>query len=225
MQPSPPAANQPSNPTSTRPDTRFRRLREKGSRDFELACRIIDEARICHVGFSLEGQPYVLPMAMARDGNELLIHGSIASRLMKSLDAGLPCCVTITHLDGLVLARSAFNSSMHYRSVMIFGVAKAVTEFTAKQRGLDLLTEHLLPGRMADIRPSTRKEINATMLLSLPLETFTVKVGNKPPDDPAKDLESTAWAGVVPLQLKAGKPVPAPDLAEGIALPGYLRKL
>jgi nitroimidazol reductase NimA-like FMN-containing flavoprotein (pyridoxamine 5'-phosphate oxidase superfamily) len=210
---------------SSPPDTRFRRLREKGSRDFKLACDIIDAAKICHVGFAVDGQPYVLPMAMARDGKTLLIHGSIASRLMKSLDAGLPCCLTITHLDGLVLARSAFNSSMHYRSVMIFGVARAVTELADKERGLNLLTEHLLPGRLADIRPSTRKEINATMLLSLPLETLTVKIGNGPPDDPAKDLESRAWAGVVPLQLKAGKPVPAPDLAEGIPVPAYVRKL
>jgi nitroimidazol reductase NimA-like FMN-containing flavoprotein (pyridoxamine 5'-phosphate oxidase superfamily) len=210
---------------SNQPDTRFRRLREKGSRDFDLACSIIDEARMCHVGFAKDGHPYVLPMAMARDGKSLLMHGSIASRLMQSLESGLPCCVTITHLDGLVLARSAFNSSMHYRSVMIFGVAKPVTEFADKQRGLDLLTDHLLPGRRADIRPSTRKEINATMLLSLPLDTFTVKVGNKPPDDPEKDLESHAWAGVLPLQLKAGKPVAAPDLKPGIEVPAYVRRL
>jgi len=210
---------------TTAPDTRFRRLREKGSKDLQLACEIIDEAKVCHVGFSVDEQPYVLPMAMARDGHHLLLHGSIASRLMKSLDSGLRCCVTITHIDGLVLARSAFNSSMHYRSVMIFGVAKAVTEFEQKERGLNLLTDHLLPGRMADIRPSTRKEINATMLLSLPLATFTVKVSKAPPDDPARDLESHAWAGVLPLQLKAGKPVAAPDLAEGIPLPAYVRKL
>lgn len=210
---------------SSAPDTRFRRLREKGSRDFQVACDIIDEAKVCHVGFSVDNQPYVLPMAMARDGEELLLHGSVASRLMKTLDAGLSCCVTITHLDGLVLARSAFNSSVHYRSVMIFGVAKAVTDYSLKERGLDLLTDHLLPGRRADIRPSTRKEINATMLLSLPIKIFTVKVGNGPPDDPAKDLQSPAWAGVVPLTLKAGKPVSAPDLADGIAIPAYVRKL
>jgi uncharacterized protein len=210
---------------TTAPDTRFRRLREKGSKDFKLACSIIDDAKVCHVGFSADNQPYVLPMAMARDDDHLLLHGSIASRLMKSLDSGLRCCVTITHVDGLVLARSAFNSSIHYRSVMIFGVAKAVTDYSLKERGLDLLTDHLLPGRRADIRPSTRKEINATMLLSLPLKTFTVKVGNAPPDDPAKDLQSPAWAGVVPLTLKAGKPVAAPNLADGIAMPAYVRKL
>jgi nitroimidazol reductase NimA-like FMN-containing flavoprotein (pyridoxamine 5'-phosphate oxidase superfamily) len=210
---------------SNTPDTRFRRLRQKGSKDFKLACEIIDAAKVCHVGFSADDQPYVLPMAMARDGDQLLLHGSIASRLMKNLDSGIRCCVTITLLDGLVLARSAFNSSMHYRSVMIFGIAKSLTSYEQKEHGLNLLTEHLLPGRMADIRPSSRKEVNATMLLSLPLETFTVKVSKAPPDDPAKDLESAAWAGVVPLQLKAGKPIAAPDLAEGIALPAYVRKL
>ena len=210
---------------STQPDTRFRRLREKGSKDFALACEIIDAAKICHVGITVDEQPYVLPMAMARDGEHLLLHGSIASRLMKSLDSGINCCVTVTHLDGLVLARSAFNSSMHYRSVMIFGVATAVTEYADKEHGLNLLTEHLLPGRMTDIRPSTRKEINATMFLKLPLTTFTVKVSNAPPDDPQKDLESNVWAGVVPLRLKAGKPVDAPDLANGITLPAYVRRL
>ena len=210
---------------STQPDTRFRRLREKGSKDFALACEIIDAAKICHVGITVDEQPYVLPMAMARDGEHLLLHGSIASRLMKSLDSGINCCVTVTHLDGLVLARSAFNSSMHYRSVMIFGVATAVTEYADKEHGLNLLTEHLLPGRMTDIRPSTRKEINATMFLKLPLTTFTVKVSNAPPDDPQKDLESNVWAGVVPLRLKAGKPVDAPDLANGITLPAYVRRM
>jgi nitroimidazol reductase NimA-like FMN-containing flavoprotein (pyridoxamine 5'-phosphate oxidase superfamily) len=210
---------------SHQPDTRFRRLREKGSKDFALACEIIDAAKICHVGITVDGQPYVVPMAMARDGEHLLLHGSIASRLMKSLDSGINCCVTVTHLDGLVLARSAFNSSMHYRSVMIFGVATAVTEYADKEHGLNLLTEHLLPGRMADIRPSTRKEINATMFLKLPLTTFTVKVSEAPPDDPQKDLESNAWAGVVPLQLKAGKPVDAPDLAAGITVPANVRRL
>lgn len=210
---------------STQPDTRFRRLREKGSKDLTLACEIIDAAKICHVGITVDSQPYVLPMAMARDGEHLLLHGSIASRLMKNLHSGIACCVTVTHLDGLVLARSAFNSSMHYRSVMVFGVATAVTGFADKEHGLNLLTEHLLPGRMADIRPSTRKEINATIFLKLPLKSFTVKVSKAPPDDPQKDLGSAAWAGVVPLQLKAGKPVDAPDLAEGITLPAYVRRL
>ncbi|MGH8035577.1 MAG: pyridoxamine 5'-phosphate oxidase family protein, partial [Lysobacterales bacterium] len=149
----------------TKPDMQFRRLRKKGSRDFTLACKIIDSAWIGHVGFILEQQPYVVPMAVARDGAQLLLHGSVASRLMTSLAAGLTCCVTVTHLDGLVLARSAFNSSMNYRSLMVFGNAMAIVDPTAKVRGLDILTEHLAPGRLAEVRSATRKELNATTLL------------------------------------------------------------
>jgi len=210
---------------STKADTRLRRLPEQGSRDLELACRIIDEARICHVGFTLQGQPYVVPMAHARDGRHLLLHGSVASRLVKSLAGGLPCCVTITHLDGLVLARSAFHSSMNYRSVMVFGTAQAVTDADEKSRGLDALTDHLLPGRRAELRESTRKELNATTLLALPIEQFSVKTRSGPPDDPAGDREAPVWAGVVPLTLQAGKPEPAPDLPEGIRAPRYLGRL
>jgi len=203
-------------------DTQFRRLREKGSRDFALACKIIDAARICHVGFTLDQQPYVVPMALARDGAQILLHGSVASRLMKSLAGGLPCCVTVTLLDGLVLARSAFNSSMNYRCVMIFGQATAVTAINDKIRGLELLTGHLMPGRLEELRPSTRKELNATMLLSLPLDSYTVKVSDSPPDDPAKDLTAPVWAGTLPLQMKAGKPIAAPDLTSAVPPPAYL---
>lgn len=204
-------------------DTRLRRLPEQGSKDFDLACSIIDDARICHVGFTLEDQPYVIPMALARDGKQLLIHGSVASRLMKSLADGLPCCVTVTHLDGLVLARSAFHSSMNYRSVMVFGTATTVTDADEKIHGLDTLTEHLLPGRLAELRPSTRKELNATTLLSLPMERFSVKTRSGPPDDPAAETRVPVWAGVVPLKMTAGKPEPAPDMPEGIDLPDYLQ--
>lgn len=209
---------------STGPDMRFRRLRKKGSRDFELACGIIDAARICHVGFSLGQQPYVLPMAHARDDESLLLHGSIASRLMKNLADGLKCCVTVTHLDGLVVARSAFNSSMNYRSVMIFGQATAITGIDDKKRALDILTEHLIPGRLSEIRASTRKELNATTVLSLPIREFTVKVSNAPPDDAAADLDAPVWAGVIPFTLMAGTPQAAPDMKLQIPLPAYLAK-
>lgn len=206
-------------------DTRLRRLPEQGSKDFHLACTIIDEARICHVGFVLEEQPYVVPMALARDGKNLLLHGSVASRLMKSLSAGLPCCVTITHLDGLVLARSAFHSSMNYRTAMVFGSATAVTDHEQKVRGLNVLTEHLLPGRLAELRASTRKELNATTLLSLPIERFSLKTRNGPPDDPKNETQVPIWAGVIPLSLQAGKPEAAPDMPEGIARPWYLKSI
>jgi len=203
-------------------DTRLRRLPEQGSKDLQLACDIIDDARICHVGFTLNQQPYVVPMSLGRDGDQVLLHGSVVSRLMKNLANGLPCCVTITHLDGLVLARSAFNSSMNYRSLMVFGTARPILDEEEKKRGFDDLVEHLLPGRLADLRESTRKELNATTLLALPLETFSIKTSNGPPDDAKRDVDTPIWAGVIPLELKAGEPEPAPDMVADIPLPAYL---
>ena len=205
-------------------DTRLRRLPERGSQDLQLACDIIDEARICHVGFTLDEQPYVVPMSLGRDGEHILLHGSVVSRLMKNLADGLPCCVTITHLDGLVLARSAFNSSMNYRSLMVFGTARLISDEEEKKRGFDTLVEHLLPGRLADLRESTRKELNATTLLALPLETFSIKSSNGPPDDARRDVDTPIWAGVIPFELTAGEPEPAPDMVADIPLPGYLKQ-
>ena len=207
------------------PDTRMKRLPERGGKEFDLACEIIDAAKICHVGFSLDGHPYVVPMACARNGNELLLHGSVVSRLMQSLGEGLSCCVTVTHLDGLVLARSAFHSSMNYRSVMVFGQARLVEDDEERRRGFDALVERLLPGRLADLRESTRKELNATALLALPIETFTTKVRTGPPDDLASDVEAPIWAGVVPLSTVAGDPINAPDMVHDITPPKYLKNL
>ena len=204
-------------------DTRLRRLPERGSTDFNLACAIIDEAKICHVGFTLEGQPYVIPMALGRDGKNLLLHGSAVSRLMKNLADGLPCCVTVTHLDGMVLARSAFHSSMNYRSLMVFGNAVEITKPEVKTRGLDVLVDHLVPGRVAELRPSTRKELNATSLLGLPIETFSIKTRSGPPNDAASDLGAAAWAGVIPTSLQAGEPIDAPDLEVVATAPRLFR--
>lgn len=208
---------------TTTADTRLRRLPERGSHDFDLACAIIDAARVCHVGFSIDGQPYVVPMALGRRGSDLLIHGSVVSRLLTSLADGLPCCVTVTHLDGLVLARSSFHSSMNYRSVMVFGNAVAIENIDEKSAALNTLVEHLAPGRLADLRASTRKELNATTILKLPVENFSIKSRNAPPDEPANDAKIPIWAGVIPLALTEGTPEPAPDMAEGIDLPNYLR--
>jgi nitroimidazol reductase NimA-like FMN-containing flavoprotein (pyridoxamine 5'-phosphate oxidase superfamily) len=205
-------------------DTQLKRLPERGSQDFELACSIIDEAKICHVGFSVEGQPYVIPMALGRSGKQLLLHGSVVSRLLKNLADGAPCCVTITHLDGLVLARSAFHSSMNYRSVMVFGSARLVDDPEEKKQSLDILVEHLAPGRLAELRASTRKELNATSLLSLPIETFSIKSRNGPPGDASSDISTPVWAGVIPLQLTQGTPVTAPDMVHEISPPEYLRQ-
>jgi len=203
-------------------DTKFKREAIRGSHDFELACQVLDAGKVCHVGFSLDEQPYVLPMSYGRLDDKLLLHGSIASRMMKNLANGLPCCVTVTHYDGLVYARSTFNSSMNYRSVMIFGNARLVTDPDEKRTGIQALVDHLMPGRRADLRKSTPKELNATSLLVLPIETFSVKVRTGPPEDSKRDLDAHVWAGVVPLKLTAGEPVDAPDLLPGIQRPRYL---
>ena len=211
--------------TDSRPvaDTKLKRLPERGSKDFDLACELIDEARICHVGFTLDNQPYVVPMALGRKGSDLLIHGSVVSRLITNLADGLPCCVTITHLDGLVLARSSFHSSMNYRSVLVFGNAQVIDDPDEKLAAFDALVEHLAPGRTADLRPSKRKEVNATTMLKLPIETFSIKQRKGPPSDASYDIDLPVWAGVIPITLNDGDPIDAPDMAEGIKVPDYLR--
>jgi nitroimidazol reductase NimA-like FMN-containing flavoprotein (pyridoxamine 5'-phosphate oxidase superfamily) len=203
-------------------DTKFKREAKRGSHDFKLACDMLDAGKICHVGFTLDDQPYVVPMAYARLDDQLLIHGSVASRLVKNLATGLRCCVTVTHFDGLVYARSTFNSSMNYRSVMIFGVAKPITDADEKRHSVQALVDHLMPGRRADLRKSTIKELNATSLLALPIETFSTKCRTGPPSDTKSDLDAQVWAGVVPLELTAGEPADAPDLPAGITRPDYL---
>jgi len=205
-----------------KPDITFKREPKRGSHDFKLACEVLDAGKVCHVGISLDGQPYVLPMAYARMDRQLLIHGSVASRLIYNLESGLRCCVTVTHFDGLVYARSTFNSSMNYRSVMVFGVAQPISDIDEKRRCIQALVDHLMPGRRADLRKSTVKELNATGLLALPIETFSVKIRTGPPKDAKTDLEAPIWAGVVPLQLCKGEPVDAPDLLPGVARPDYL---
>jgi nitroimidazol reductase NimA-like FMN-containing flavoprotein (pyridoxamine 5'-phosphate oxidase superfamily) len=205
-----------------KPDIKFKREPKRGSHDFELACEVLDAGKVCHVGITIEGQPYVLPMAYARMGRQLLIHGSVASRLIYNLESGLRCCVTVTHFDGLVYARSTFNSSMNYRSVMVFGVARAISDIDEKRRCIQALVDHLMPGRRSDLRKSTSKELNATGLLALPIEAFSVKVRSGPPKDAKTDLEAPIWAGVVPLELRKGEPVDAPDILPGVARPDYL---
>lgn len=203
-------------------DTKFKREAKRGSHDFKLACDMLDAGKICHVGFTLEEQPYVVPMAYARMGDQLLLHGSIASRLVKNLAAGLRCCVTVTHFDGLVYARSTFNSSMNYRSVMVFGVARPITDPDEKRSGIQALVDHLMPGRRSDLRKSTVKELNATSLLSLPIETFSTKCRMGPPSDSKSDMDTPIWAGVVPMTLTTGEPVDAPDILPGVVRPDYL---
>jgi nitroimidazol reductase NimA-like FMN-containing flavoprotein (pyridoxamine 5'-phosphate oxidase superfamily) len=203
-------------------DTKFKREPKRGSHDFKLACEVLDAGKVCHVGFVIDEQPYVVPMAYARMDKRLLIHGSVASRLIRNLESGLRCCVTVTHFDGLVYARSTFNSSMNYRSVMVFGVARPIDDSEEKRRCIQTLVDHLMPGRRSELRKSTVKELNATSLLALPIETFSTKCRTGPPADAKPDLAAPVWAGVVPLELRKGEPVDAPDLLPGVKRPDYL---
>ena len=168
-----------------------------------------------------DGRPYVVPVGYARDGERVLFHGSTASRLFRSLSAGAHTCLTVTLYDGLVLARSTFESSMHYRCAMVLGRAAPVDD-SAKLQALQAITEHLMPGRWVDARHPNRKELAATLVLELPLTEWSVKVSDGPPDDAIEDLSRDVWAGVVPVRETYGAPQPAPDLRPGTPLPDYV---
>ncbi|MEM7049280.1 MAG: pyridoxamine 5'-phosphate oxidase family protein [Acidobacteriota bacterium] len=203
--------------------TKVRRARERGAYDRESVHSILDEGMVCHVGFVSDGQPYVIPTAYARRGDEVLIHGSIISRMMRRLQEGVDACLTVTLLDGLVLARSTFHHSMNYRSVVILGRMYKVEGDQAKLDALDALVEHLVPGRSRDARLPSPKELAATDVLTLPIDEASAKVRSGPPDDPKGDMALDYWAGVVPLARGFGEPEPDPVLREGIALPDYLK--
>lgn len=204
--------------------TRVRRLSDKAVTDREVLYRVLDAGLAGHVAVTDDqGRPYVLPVAYARDGDRVLIHGSTGSRLFRSLADGAPTCLTVTLLDGLVVARSAFESSMRYRSAMVLGSC-TVVDGDAKATALDLLTDHLLPGRRADLRPHKAKEIAATLVLALPLDEASVKVSDGHPDDDRDDLDTPVWAGTVPLGETFYDPIPAPDLRFELPVPEYVRK-
>jgi nitroimidazol reductase NimA-like FMN-containing flavoprotein (pyridoxamine 5'-phosphate oxidase superfamily) len=192
--------------------TTIRRLPEKAVPDVAALHAILDAARVAHVGFTDEsGRPVVIPVGAARDGDRLLLHGSTGSRLFRRLAAGADVCVTVTLLDGMVLARSAFESSMHYRSAMVFGTTSAVPD-SGKVAALRAMSEAWLPGRWDTLRPPTTKELAATLVLALPLTEWSVKVSDGPPEDAETDLDAPVWAGVLPIVTSYGAPVPAPDL-------------
>ncbi|MGI8678559.1 MAG: pyridoxamine 5'-phosphate oxidase family protein [Jatrophihabitans sp.] len=202
--------------------TRITRLREKSSTDRAALDALLDSAYVGHVGLVRDdGTPVVLPTAVARDGDDVLIHGSTGSPWLRMIVDGAPVCLTVTAVDGLVVARSAFESSMHYRSAVLFG-ACSLLGGAPQERALDLFTESLLPGRAAEIRRPTRRELQATVVLALPIEEWSLKVSAGWPDDPPEDVEGDAWAGVVPLESRLGVPRPTPDLRAGIALPPSL---
>ena len=192
--------------------SQVKRLPKRGHYDRETVYRILDEGFICHVGFVHDGAPVVIPTGYARSGDRLYIHGSAASRMLHTLDEGVPVCVTVTLLDGLVLARSAFHHSMNYRSVVVFGAAKVVTDENEKIEALRLFTEHVVPGRWNRIRRPAAQELKATTVLSLPIEEASAKVRVGPPLDDEEDYALPVWAGVLPLKLTPGEPIADPLL-------------
>lgn len=201
------------------PRTTVTRQRDRGRYDRDTINAIVDEALICHVGFSVNGQPYVIPTTHARVGDHLYIHGSVGSRMLKNMKQGIPVCVTITLLDGLVLARSAFHHSMNYRSAVILGVAQEVTGEDEKRSAFNALVNHVVPGRSADVRAADAQELKATSVLRLIIEEASAKVRRGPPIDAEEDYALTCWAGVLPLQLMAGHPIDDPRLEFGTPVP------
>lgn len=207
------------------PTTRTRVVREphRGVYDRAAAYEILDEGFICHVGFLSDGQPFVIPTGYGRSGDNLYIHGSAASRMLRHLDRGVPVCVTVTLLDGLVIARSIFNHSMNYRSVVILGTAVLVSDPAEKVQALRVVSEHIVPGRWEEARQPNEKELKATSVLRLPIEEFSAKVRQGPPIDDEEDYSFPTWAGVIPLRTLAGEPIKDPDLDAGVAVPDYVR--
>lgn len=201
------------------PRTQLVRKPDRGSYDRDTVHAILDEALICHIGFAVEGQPYVLPTTHARIEDRLYVHGSVASRMLKKLKGGTPVCVTVTLVDGLVLARSAFHTSMNYRSVVILGAATEVTDFEHKRSAFNALIEHVLPGRGAHIRAPTDQEMRATSVLCLPITEASAKARTGGPVETEADYALPCWAGVVPLALQAQAPIPDARLAPGTPLP------
>jgi nitroimidazol reductase NimA-like FMN-containing flavoprotein (pyridoxamine 5'-phosphate oxidase superfamily) len=176
------------------------------------------------MGFVSDGQPFVIPTSYGRNGSNLYIHGSAASRMLRRLNEGIPVCVTVTLLDGLVLARSVFNHSMNYRSVVILGKAKLVDNPQEKLEALRILSEHIIPGRWSDARQPNERELKATSVLRLPIEEFSAKVRTGPPIDDEEDYSSPTWAGVIPLEMLPGKPIDDPRLDSRNALPRYAER-
>jgi len=208
------------NPIPT-PRTRVVREPDRGVYDRDTLNHVLDEAFLCHIGFVVDGQPYVIPTSYGRDGDVLYVHGSAASRMLRNLSQGIPVCITVTLLDGLVVARSVFNHSMNYRSVVILGTATLVDNPEEKLKALRALSEHILPQRWDDVRQPNEKELKATSVLRIPIEEFSAKVRTGPPIDDEPDYAFPTWAGVIPLEMQSGTPIR--DQRCQRDLPQYLR--
>ena len=201
--------------------TTLKRLPQRGAFDRASINQILDEGFICHVGFAVDGQLFVIPTGYARAGDRLFIHGSQASRMLRTLGQGIEVCLTVTLIDGLVLARSAFHHSMNYRSVVVFGRAVLVDEREEKLTALRALSDHMIPGRWDDVREPSERELQLTTVLSLPLDEASAKVRTGPPLDDEEDYELPVWAGVIPLRMVANAPHPDPRLPVEIDPPPY----
>ncbi len=204
--------------------TKLKRLPKRGNFDRDVVNSILDEALVCHVGFVVDGKPFVIPTSFGRIGDTLVIHGSAASRMMRNLSDGIDVCVTVTLLDGLVLARSAFHHSVNYRSVVIFGQAEKIEDEAEKEAALKALTEHLIPGRWPETRPPNALELKATTVLTIPIEEASAKIRTGDPVDDEDDYELPFWAGIVPLRMVAGEPKDDGKLKDGVEVPEYVVK-
>jgi nitroimidazol reductase NimA-like FMN-containing flavoprotein (pyridoxamine 5'-phosphate oxidase superfamily) len=201
--------------------TTLKRLPQRGSFERRQVNEILDEGLVCHVGFVINGQPLVIPTGYARVGDTLVIHGSQASRMLRQLGQGIDVCVTVTLIDGLVLARSAFHHSMNYRSVVVFGRATVIEDREEKMAALEALSEHIIPGRWDEVRGPNDRELQLTTVLAIPLTEASAKVRTGPPVDDEEDYDLTVWAGVIPLQMDAQTPIADPPLAPNIPTPRY----
>jgi uncharacterized protein len=201
--------------------TTLKRLPQRGSFERQQINEILDEGFICHVGFVVNGQPVVIPTGYARDGDTLIIHGSQASRMLRQVGQGIDACVTVTLIDGLVLARSAFHHSMNYQSVVVFGRASVIEDRVEKMAALTALSEHMIPGRWDEVRGPNDRELQLTTVLAIPLTEASAKVRTGPPVDDEADYELPVWAGVIPLQMIANEPIADARLAPDMSTPLY----
>src|SRR5216683_6329162 len=204
--------------------TKVCRLPSRGSRDWETINQILDAGFLAHVSFCVDGQPFVIPTLYGRDGERLYLHGSAVSRMLQEPETGIPACVTVTLVDGLVLSRSAFDHSMNYRSIVAFGTARKLVDPEQKIKSLRVISEHLIAGRWAEVRGPSDKELKATTVLEFSIEEASSKVRSGPPLDDEIDYGLKVWAGVLPLEMKSRPPIPDDKQVEGVTLPEYVRR-
>jgi nitroimidazol reductase NimA-like FMN-containing flavoprotein (pyridoxamine 5'-phosphate oxidase superfamily) len=204
--------------------TKLRRIPSRGSHEWGTINQILDAGFLAHIGFCVDGQPFVIPTMYGRDGEKLYLHGSVASRMLGELGAGIQSCVTVTLVDGLVLARSAFHHSMNYRSVVAFGFAREIADPMQKVEALRVISEHLIAGRWADVRGPSEKELKATTVVEFSIEEASAKVRRGLPVDEEHDYRLPVWAGVLPVEMRPMPPIPDDELIDGVTLPDYVRR-